>query len=115
MKTRSAKAKGRATQNATRDALLRFFPELAADDVQTRTMGVRGEDLILSPAARRLLPLSIECKNTRGAPGRAAITQARSNASGHVPVVVWHPPRTVNEYLLVTLTLQDLLSLMRGR
>lgn len=113
MKPASAKAKGRQHQKAVRAAVLRAFPELGPDDVVSRSMGARGEDLILSPAARRRLPLAIECKATRRAPGAAALAQARANAGAHTPVVAWHPPRTAPDYVLVTMTLGDLMGLLR--
>jgi hypothetical protein len=112
VKTASAKSKGRNHQKAVRDALLRAFPDLGPDDITSRSMGARGEDLILSPAARRRLPVSFECKDTRRTPGAAAIAQARANAGPHVPVVAWHPPRHAPDYVLVTLTLGDLLRLL---
>lgn len=112
MKPASGKAKGRNHQKAVRECILRFYPELGPDDVVSRSMGARGEDLILSPAARRRLPVSFECKATRKTPGAAAIAQARANAGPHVPVVAWHPPRHAPDYVLVTLTLGDLLRLL---
>ena len=63
MKTRSAKAKGRRLQNKIRDLLLEEFKELEPDDIRTAIMGETGEDIKLSPAARRKIPYSFECKN----------------------------------------------------
>ena len=63
MKPRSAKAKGRALQNLVRDRILEVFPQLEKDDVQCAIMGQSGIDIKLSPAARKLFPYSIECKN----------------------------------------------------
>jgi hypothetical protein len=40
-----------------------MFPELEADDVTSRSMGCPGEDILLSPKARKLLPVCIEAKN----------------------------------------------------
>ena len=56
MKTRSAKAKGRRLQNKIRDLLLEEFKELEPDDIRTAIMGETGEDIKLSPAARRKIP-----------------------------------------------------------
>jgi len=62
---RSAKAKGRVGQQEVRDRLLKAFPELHPDDVKSQIMGVNGEDIVLSPRAREVLPLSIEVKRRR--------------------------------------------------
>lgn len=65
MKTSSAKAKGRRLQQQVRD-LLRTIGKprgLVAEDIESRGMGQNGVDLILSPAAKKVFNLSIECKN----------------------------------------------------
>ncbi len=66
MKTASAKAKGRKLQQLVRDQLrliLKSFDStIVDDDVESRGMGQNGVDVILSPAAKRILPLDIECK-----------------------------------------------------
>jgi len=61
----SAKAKGRLGQQEIRDRLRKAFPELHPDDIKSQIMGVNGEDIVLSPKARELLPLSIEVKRRR--------------------------------------------------
>ena len=63
MKTRSAKNKGKRLQNDVRDLILETFKQLEPDDVRSTTMGDSGEDILLSPAARKLFPFSVECKN----------------------------------------------------
>mgnify|MGYP003630095168 FL=1 len=63
---RAAKAKGRGGQNEIRDKLLEVFPEFEPDDIKSTTMGDTGEDIQLSPAARRVLPISIEVKRRKG-------------------------------------------------
>lgn len=62
---KNAKAKGRVGQQQIRDKILETFPELEPDDVKSTTMGDGGEDIQLSPAARKLLPLSIEVKRRK--------------------------------------------------
>ena len=49
---KSSKAKGRKLQNMVRDALRGAFPTLEEDDIKSQTMGMTGEDIVLSPAAR---------------------------------------------------------------
>ena len=64
MKTQSAKGKGRKLQQWVRDKLLGLFaPRLQDGDVRSTSMGAQGEDVILSPAARQLIPFQIETKS----------------------------------------------------
>ena len=88
MKTRSAKAKGRRLQNKIRDLLLEEFKELEPDDIRTAIMGETGEDIKLSPAARRKIPYSFECKNQEKLNIWEAYNQACDNAGHYEPIVV---------------------------
>lgn len=63
MKTSSAKAKGRKHQQYVRDEILKRHPTLDETDVRSVSMGAGGEDILLSQAARKFLPVSIECKH----------------------------------------------------
>lgn len=63
--TRAAKQKGRLGQNEIRDKILEVFPELEPDDVKSTTMGDGGEDIQLSPAARRKMPITVEVKRRK--------------------------------------------------
>ena len=65
--SRTAKNKGKAGQNEIRDKLLEAFPQLEPDDIKSTTMGDIGEDIQLSPAARKLIPLTIEVKRRKSA------------------------------------------------
>ena len=58
----SAKAKGRGLQQKVVAAFLAAFPHLEPDDVRSTSMGASGEDVQLSPAARRVIPHHVECK-----------------------------------------------------
>lgn len=89
MKTRSAKAKGRRVQNWLHDELHYLFPELEPDDIIPRQMGGAGDDIMLSPAARKLIPCSFECKNVEKLSLHAAMRQAEANANGLIPVVIF--------------------------
>lgn len=77
--TQSAKAKGRRLQQHVRDAILEAYPSLESDDVRSTSMGAGGEDVQLSPAARKLFPYSIECKNL----AKIAVYNYYTQASGH--------------------------------
>ena len=87
MKPSSAKSKGRHLQKWVRDLILAKF-DLEHDDVRSVSMGVSGEDLLLSPAARRKLPISLECKSRAAISVYGYYEQAKTNAGGHEPVVV---------------------------
>ena len=89
MRPASAKAKGRRLQQWTRDQILKRWLSLEPDDVRSTSMGAGGEDLLLSPAARKLLPLSFECKNLNSMVLFKWYDQAVVNApKGTEPVVV---------------------------
>jgi len=94
MKTRSAKNKGKRLQNNIRDLILEKFQQLEEDDVRSTTMGDSGEDVLLSPAARKLFPFSVECKNQEKLNIWSSIEQAESNSSNHTPLVIFKRNRT---------------------
>ena len=86
MKIASSKAKGRRLQNYVRDILRRIFikawtkyPRLEPDDIKSQTMGMTGEDIVLSPAAREICSFSFECKNVERLQMWQAIDQCEAN------------------------------------
>ena len=95
MKARSAKNKGKRLQNKVRDLILeQFNKQLEPDDVRSITMGDSGEDILLSPAARRLFPFSVECKNQEKLNIWSALEQAEDNSNNHIPLVVFKRNRS---------------------
>ena len=89
MKTASGKAKGRNLQKLVRDKILEAFPVLEPDDAKSCSMGASGEDVQLSPAARRLFPYSVECKARASISVYAWYQQAKTNApKGMEPLLV---------------------------
>ena len=87
MNTRSRKNKGKRLQNKVRDLLLEQFKDvLEQDDVRSTTMGESGEDIQLSPAARKLIPYAIECKNQESLNIWKAYEQATENSGDYEPV-----------------------------
>tara|TARA_R100000808_G_C2139523_1_gene147431 strand:- start:660 stop:1028 length:369 start_codon:yes stop_codon:yes gene_type:complete len=95
MKIKSAKAKGRALQNYVRDRLRKIFvdtwtkyPKLEYDDIKSQTMGMGGEDIVLSPIAKKLIPYSFECKNTERLNLWEALNQCEGNCEGRTPVLI---------------------------
>ena len=89
MKPSSAKAKGRKLQQDTRDTLLEHAPSLEPDDIRSTSMGAPGEDIQLSPAARKIYPVSVECKNVEKLNIWGALDQASENAGDNYPIVVF--------------------------
>jgi len=94
MKTRSAKNKGKRLQNTVRDVLLETFDTLEPDDIKSAIMGDSGEDIQLSPAARKLIPYSIECKNQEKINIWSSIEQSEQNAGKHIPLLVFKRNRS---------------------
>ena len=95
MKSRSAKNKGKRLQNKIRDLILeKFNAKLELDDVRSITMGDSGEDILLSPAARRLFPFSVECKNQEKLNIWSALVQAEENSGDHAPLVIFKRNRS---------------------
>lgn len=89
MKPSSCKAKGRRLQQAIADELLANFPQLQADDIRSNPMGAHGEDILLSPHARTIIPYSFECKNQERLNVWASIDQAITNTPSNAqPAVV---------------------------
>ena len=88
---RSSKAKGRRLQNFVRDMLREIYlPELHEDDIKSQTMGMTGEDIILSPAAREVCSFSFECKNVERLQMWQAIEQCEANKpDGTNPAIVF--------------------------
>ena len=84
-----SKAKGRKLQNLLRDELRVAFPSLEEDDVKSQTMGMPGEDIVLSPAARKVIPYSFECKNVERLQFWSAVEQCETNCKENIaPAVV---------------------------
>jgi len=109
MKPRSAKNKGKRLQNKVRDLILEKFNQLEPDDVRSITMGDSGEDILLSPAARRLFPFSVECKNQEKLNIWSSLEQAETNSGEHIPLVVFKRNRTKTYAVLEFDNLLDLL------
>ena len=94
MKSRSAKNKGKRLQNNVRDLLLETFNQLEPDDVRSAIMGEQGEDIKLSPAARKLIPYSFECKNQEALNIWSSLEQAEENSGDYDPVLIFKRNRS---------------------
>ena len=87
MKTSSAKAKGRRLQQHFMKLLIEKL-DIDPEDIESRSMGAGGEDLIMSKAARTKFPFSVECKNQERLNIWSAWEQANSNRGVYEPLVV---------------------------
>ena len=87
MKTQSRKAKGRRLQQQFRELLIEKLG-IDPEDIESRSMGAGGEDLIMSKAARHKFPYSIECKNQESLNIWKAWEQANGNKGLYEPLVV---------------------------
>lgn len=82
----SCKQKGRLLQQKIRDSILEAFPQLEPDDVKSTSMGASGEDVQLSPAARKLFPYQVECKSKATSQIHTYYEQAKTHGK-YEPVV----------------------------
>ena len=89
--------------------MLKFAPELQPDDIQVTSSGATGEDLKLSPAARRLFPFTPEVKNKEKLNVWEAWEQACSHAEDRPdcrPLLIF---RRNHSKLMVCLELEEFL------
>ena len=87
MKTQSAKAKGRRLQQLFRDLLIEKL-DIHPEDIESRSMGAGGEDLIMARSAREKFPYSVECKNQEKINLWESYNQAQQNSKNYEPVVI---------------------------
>ena len=87
MRTQSKKAKGRRLQQWVRDLLIEKL-EVHPEDIESRSMGAGGEDLIMSRSAREKFPYSIECKNQESLNIWKSYEQAQQNSGNYEPIDV---------------------------
>ena len=90
IKPQSAKAKGSGLQRLVRDKILEVYQgHLEPDDVRSTSMGAGGEDLQLSPAARKALKgTQWECKARKSFAFYKDYEQAKTHGKGEPVLVV---------------------------
>ena len=86
MRPQSAKAKGRRLQQWVRDKLIEQL-NVHPEDIESRSMGAGGEDLIMARDARQKFPFSVECKNQEKLNVWDAYDQACANSGDYEPIV----------------------------
>ena len=84
----SAKNKGRLLCKLVKAKILESCKLLSDDDIKVTSSGANGEDLQLSPTARAIMPISIECKNRAAFAIYKDFKQATDNSKGHNPVLI---------------------------
>lgn len=93
--TAAKKAKGRSFCIQIKQAMLEMFPQLEEDDIKVTSSGAGGEDLQFSPAARKLMPISVEAKFQETVQFWAAYEQAKVNSKNkYIPVLFAKRSRT---------------------
>ena len=109
----SRKAKGRRLQQEVRDLILETYKDvLEPDDVRSTSMGASGEDLLLSPAARKLFPFSVECKNQERLNIWDSLSQAEENAGPHIPLLVFKRNRSKT---YISMEINDLIKILNDK
>ena len=87
---KASKAKGRRLQNYVRDMLRDVYNQLHEDDIKSQTMGMTGEDIVRSPAAKEVCAFSFECKNVERLQIWRAIEQCEANKPDYsAPAIVF--------------------------
>ena len=116
---KSSKAKGRRLQNYVRETLRQIFieqwtklPRLEDDDIKSQTMGMTGEDIVLSPAAKKIIPYSFESKNVEKLNIWNALEQAETNCEGLTPLLIFKRNKSK---IYVSLELTDFLDLLDAK
>ena len=77
--------------------------------MKTAVMGESGEDIILSPAARDLIPYSFECKNQERLNIWESLSQAEDNSGDYTPIVVFKRNRSKT---YITVELEEFLKII---
>jgi len=82
------------------------------NDIESQVMGMTGEDIVLSPLARKIIPYSFECKNQERLNIWSALHQTKKNSDSRVPVLVFTKNR---EDIYVSITLTDFIDLIERK
>jgi hypothetical protein len=111
VKTSSAKAKGRRACAELAAALYAHAPSLQPGDIEVTSSGATGEDLKLSPAARKIYPFAIEVKNQEALNIWASLDQAKTHVSQRQVFPLLAFKRNKSE-MYVAMSLADFLLLL---
>lgn len=106
-----SKSKGRRGQKEVKQLLHDFFPSLDDGDIDWRSMGAGGTDIMLSPRAEEEIgPLRFEIKYQSNPPWEPGLEQAKDHVKdeNHIPIYVRR--RNYEEWTAV-IPFEDLLRL----
>lgn len=87
MTPRSAKNKGKKLQNDVKRLLVSAFPEYEGH-IKSTTMGESGEDIQISPTARKAIPYQIECKSRASIAVYKDYDQAKSHGNDEALLII---------------------------
>lgn len=88
MRVSSRKAKGRRCATEAKEVILKHLRTLEEGDVIVTSSGETGEDLKLSPLARKKFPFQVEAKNVEKINIWQALEQAKEHGP-YIPLVVF--------------------------
>ena len=71
-----------------------FTETLETNDIESQVMGMSGEDIVLSPAAKRVIPYSFECKNQERLNLWSSLEQAEGNSQERNPCLIFKRNRS---------------------
>ena len=71
-----------------------YMETLETNDIESQVMGMSGEDIVLSPAAKKVIPYSFECKNQERLDLWKSLEQAEGNSQERFPVLVFKRNRS---------------------
>jgi len=114
LKPKSSKAKGRRLQNKVVELLTEKFNKVLENgDFKPAIMGESGMDVKLSPAAKKIFPWAVECKNQESISIWKCLKQAEDAADDEKlkPLLIYKRNRS-DTY--VSLKLKDFLELLDG-
>lgn len=110
MRPKSAKSKGRNAQKLVKELLLKYAPHLTENDIRSTSMGVSGVDILLSEAAIKTYPFSVEVKCQEKLNIWDALEQAKANSNENTtPLLCFKRNRTD---IFVALSLDAFLNLL---
>lgn len=101
---------GRTVQKEVVKKLHQTFSDLQEDDVRNLSMGATGEDILLSPLARKYFPFSVEVKYRASWSILQHMDQARGHNTKYPPIVVF---RKARDKLYCVLEFDELLTLLK--
>lgn len=90
----SRKAKGRNLQKKIVEMILFAFPKLTHNDVRSTSMGVSGEDIILSEEAHRQFGFAVEAKNVEKINIWDCLTQSEDPKRKGIPLLCFKRNRS---------------------